>query len=46
MLRVAPSLETAPTHTVAGLQELHQQLLHTKVYHHRKAGMSGNADER
>ena len=46
MLRVAPSLEKAPTHTVAGLHELYQQLLHTKVYHHRKAGMSGNADER
>ena len=31
---------------VAGLQELYQQLLHTKVYHHMKAGMSGNADVR
>ena len=38
--------KTAPTHTVAGLQELYQQLLPTKVYHHRKTGMSGNADER
>ena len=36
----------APTHTVAGLQELYQQLLPTKVYHHRKTDTSGNADER
>ena len=28
---------------VAGLQELYQQLLPTKVYHH--TGMSGNADQ-
>ena len=38
-------LETALTHTVAGLQELYQQLLPTKVYHNRKTGMSGDADE-
>ena len=38
--------KTAPTHTVAGLQELYQQLLPTRVYHCRKTGMSGNADER
>ena len=38
--------KTAPTHTVAGLQELYQQLLPTKVYYHKKTGMSGNADER
>ena len=38
--------KTAPRHTVAGLQELYQQLLPTKVYHHRKTGKSGNADER
>ena len=38
--------KTSPTHTVAGLQELYQQLLPTTVYHHRKIGMSGNADER
>ena len=36
----------APTHTVAGLQELHQQLLLTKVYYHKETGMSRNADER
>ena len=36
----------APTHTVAGFQELYQQLLPTKVYYHRRTGMSGNADER
>ena len=38
--------KTAPSHTVAGLQELYQQLLPTKVYHHRKTGTSGDADER
>ena len=31
---------------MAGLQELYQQLLPTKVYHHTKTGMSGNDDER
>ena len=36
----------APMHKVAGLKELYQQLLPTKVYHHRKTGMTGNADER
>ena len=35
-----------PTHTVAGLQELYQQVLPTKVYYHRKTSMCGNADER
>ena len=38
--------KTAPTHAVAGLRELYQQLLPTKVYHHRKTGKSGNGDER
>ena len=37
--------KTAPTHTVAGLEELYQQLLHTKVYYHSNTGLSGNADE-
>ena len=31
---------------MAGLQELYQQLLPTKVYYHRKTGTSGNVDER
>ncbi|XP_068704491.1 uncharacterized protein [Montipora foliosa] len=30
--------KTAPTHTIAGLQELYQQLLPTKVYHQEKTG--------
>ena len=38
--------KTPPSYTVAGLQELYHQLLPTKVYHHRKTVMSGNADER
>ena len=38
--------KTAPTDTVAGSQELYQQLLPTKVYHHRKTGTSGKAGER
>ena len=43
---MAPSLANGPTHTVAGLQKLYQQLMPTKVYHHRKTGMGGSADER
>ena len=34
----------APTHTVAGLEELHQQLLPTKIYHQKKTGTNGNED--
>ena len=30
--------KTAPTHTIAGLRELYQQLLPTKVYHQKKTG--------
>ena len=30
------SWKNAPTHTIAGVQELHQQLLPTKVYYNRK----------
>ena len=37
--------KVALTNTVAGLQELYQQLLPTKVYYHRKTGTSGNVDE-
>ena len=38
--------KAAPTHVVVGLQELHQQLLPTKVFYHRKVGTSVNGDER
>ena len=41
-----PHWTTAPTHTVAGLQQLYQQLHAYQGLHHREAGMSGNADER
>ena len=38
--------KAAPTHVVAGVQELYQQLLPTKVFYHRKTGTSVNGDER
>ena len=36
--------KTAPTHTIAGLQELYQQLLPTKVYHKEKTGTHKSQD--
>ena len=36
--------KTAPTHAIAGLQELHQQLLPTKVYHQKKTGTHKSQD--
>ena len=36
--------KTAPTHTIAGLQELYQQLLPTKVYHQKKTGTHKSQD--
>ena len=36
--------KTAPTYTIAGLQELYQQLLPTKVYHQRKTGTNTTTD--
>ncbi|PFX11874.1 hypothetical protein AWC38_SpisGene24260 [Stylophora pistillata] len=36
--------KTAPTHTIAGLQELYQQLLQTKVYHQKKTGTHTSED--
>ncbi|PFX30549.1 hypothetical protein AWC38_SpisGene4639 [Stylophora pistillata] len=36
--------KTAPTHTRAELQELYQQLLPTKVYHHKKTGTNTGED--
>ncbi|PFX14906.1 hypothetical protein AWC38_SpisGene20904 [Stylophora pistillata] len=35
---------TAPTHTIAGLQELYQQLLPTKVYQQKKTGTHKSDD--
>ena len=36
--------KTAPTHTVAGVYELYQQLLPTKIYQQYKAKTSNNTD--
>ena len=36
--------KTAPTHTIAGLQGLYQQLLPTKVYHPKKTGTHKSQD--
>ena len=36
--------KTAPTHTIAGLQGLYQQLLPTKVYHQKKTGTQTSQD--
>ena len=36
--------KTVPTQTVAGLQELYQQLLPTKLYLEQKAKMQNNHD--
>ena len=33
------SLEIIPTHGVAAMQELYQQMLPTKLYHQRKTGV-------
>ena len=38
--------KAAPSHTVAGIEELYQQLLPTKVYNNRKIGTSSSGDER
>ena len=32
--------KAAPTHTIAGIEELHQQLLPTKIYHQKKTGFN------
>ena len=37
---------TAPTYTIAALEELYQQLLPTKVYSTKKAKTSGDSDVR
>lgn len=39
-------LEAAPSHTVAGLEELYQQLLPTNVYNNRKTGASSSGTQR
>ena len=39
-------LKAAPSHTVAGIEELYQQLLPTKVYNNRKTGTRFSGDER
>ncbi|PFX24876.1 hypothetical protein AWC38_SpisGene10518 [Stylophora pistillata] len=36
--------KTAPTHTIAGLLELYQQLLPTKVYHQKRRGTHTSED--
>ena len=36
--------KTASTHTIAGFQELYQQLLPTKVYHQSKTGINTTTD--
>lgn len=36
--------KTAPTHTIAGLRELYQKLLPTKVYHQEKTGTHTSED--
>ena len=38
--------KAAQSHTVAGIDELYQQLLPTKVYNNRKTGTSSSGDER
>ena len=34
----------APTHTIAGIEELHQQLVPTKIYHQKKTGFNTTDD--
>ena len=36
--------KAAPTHTIAGIEELHQQLLPTKIYHQKKTGFNTTDD--
>ena len=43
---LAPSLKTAPTHVVVGIQELYQQLFPTKVFYNRKTGTGTTGDEK
>ena len=38
--------KAAPTHVVAGMQEMYQQLLPTEVFYHRKVRTSGSWEER
>ena len=36
--------KAAPTHTIAGIEELHQQLHPTKIYHQKKTGVNTTDD--
>ena len=36
--------KAAPTHTVTGIEELHQQLLPTKIYHQKKSEVNTTDD--
>ena len=36
--------KAGPTHTIAGIEELHQQLLSTKIYHQKKTGFNTTDD--
>ena len=36
--------KTAPSHTIADVHELYQQLLPTKLYHHKKTRTNSNPD--
>ena len=36
--------KAAPTHTIAGIEELHQRLLPTKIYHQKKTGVNTTDD--
>ena len=36
--------KATPTHTIAGIEELHQQLLPTKIYHQKKTGFNTTDD--
>ena len=37
--------KAAPTYTIAGIEELHQQLLPTKIYHQKKTGVNNTTDD-
>ena len=36
--------KAARTHTIAGIEELHQQLVPTKIYHQKKTGVKTTDD--
>ena len=44
MIIIMKEWKTCPSSTIAGIHELYQQLLPTKLYHHNKTGTNPSSD--